>query len=56
MWDFLRELGESNVGGMEILKRRQEEGGYDSGVDSRTVGRTRTRNLAKAYAWWIAKD
>jgi nucleolar MIF4G domain-containing protein 1 len=53
MWDFLRELGESNVGGMELLKRQQDEG---FASDGKTVGKTKVQNVAKAYAWWIAKD
>lgn len=53
MWDFLREMGEANVGGIELLKRKQDEG---NSVEDKMVGRTRTRNIAKAYGWWIAKD
>jgi len=53
MWDFLRELGESNVGGMELLKRQQGDG---LGADDKIVGKTKLRNVAKAYGWWIAKD
>jgi len=52
MWDFLRELGESNVGGIELLKRQEGE----TILESKVVGKRKSKNLAKAYAWWIAKD
>jgi nucleolar MIF4G domain-containing protein 1 len=51
-WDLLRELGETNVGGAELTKN----------INDATAGfvvqdmTTRLKNIAKAYAWWIAKD
>jgi nucleolar MIF4G domain-containing protein 1 len=52
MWDFLRELGETSVGGIELLRRQEGE----TRVGDKMVGRRKMGNLAKAYAWWIAKD
>ncbi|KAJ6513111.1 hypothetical protein C8R45DRAFT_857463 [Mycena sanguinolenta] len=57
LWDFLRDLGEANVGGAEVLKNLKD--GDDSGgggFDVKSISRTRIRNVARAYAWWIAKD
>ncbi|KAL6307436.1 ARM repeat-containing protein [Sparassis latifolia] len=53
LWDFLRDLGETNVGGAEIIKNLGDE---SSGFDVKSVSTTRKTNIAKAYAWWIAKD
>ncbi|KAI0694615.1 hypothetical protein BC835DRAFT_1415230 [Cytidiella melzeri] len=53
LWDFLRDLGESNVGGLAVLKNLKDD------VASFEVGKissTRSRNVARAYAWWLAKD
>ncbi|KAF9267853.1 hypothetical protein L218DRAFT_955030 [Marasmius fiardii PR-910] len=52
LWDFLRDMGETEVGGMEVIKNLKDEDGF--GVKS--VSSSRMRNVAKAYAWWIAKD
>ncbi|TRM64275.1 hypothetical protein BD626DRAFT_400795 [Schizophyllum amplum] len=55
LWDFLRDLGETRVGGAEVVKNldvdaeEDEEGG-------KKVSPARMRNVAKLYAWWIAKD
>jgi len=53
LWDFLRELGESNVGGVELLKR-QDEPGFSS--QGKSISRCRLKNTARAYSWWVAKD
>lgn len=52
LWDFLRDLGETTVGGTEVLKNLKE----DDGFDMKNISGTRMRNVAKAYGWWIAKD
>ncbi|KAF7327646.1 MIF4G/MA4-domain-containing protein [Mycena kentingensis (nom. inval.)] len=52
LWDFLRDLGEVNVGGAEIIKNLKD----DDGFDVKSISATRIRNVAKAYGWWIAKD
>ncbi|KAF7316744.1 MIF4G/MA4-domain-containing protein [Mycena chlorophos] len=51
LWDFLRDLGEVNVGGAEIVKNLKD----DDGFDLKSVSSTRLANVAKAYGWWIAK-
>ncbi|KAI0038012.1 ARM repeat-containing protein [Auriscalpium vulgare] len=53
LWDFLRDLGETNVGGAEIIKSLKDD---DAGFAVKSVSPTRLRNVAKAYAWWVAKD
>ncbi|EIW83932.1 ARM repeat-containing protein [Coniophora puteana RWD-64-598 SS2] len=53
LWDFLRDLGETNVGGAEVIKNITDDGGA---FDGENVSPTRIRNVAKAYAWWIARD
>ncbi|KAF9525634.1 hypothetical protein CPB83DRAFT_859086 [Crepidotus variabilis] len=51
IWDFLRDLGEVNVGGAAVIKNADEEG-----FDLKSISEARSTNVAKAYAWWIAKD
>ena len=51
LWDLLREMGEHDVGGVEMLKLRGEHVSFDA----KGVSETRRRNIAKAYAWWLAK-
>jgi nucleolar MIF4G domain-containing protein 1 len=53
LWDFLRELGETNVGGLEVIKNLKDDG---DGFGSKKISSARMKNVAKAYAWWIAKD
>lgn len=53
LWDFLRDLGEVTVGGVETVKNVQDDG---TGFDLKKISNSRMRNVAKAYAWWIAKD
>ncbi|EPQ54380.1 hypothetical protein GLOTRDRAFT_130697 [Gloeophyllum trabeum ATCC 11539] len=54
LWDFLRDMGESNVGGAEVIKNTGEnEPGFSTG---KTISNAKMQNIAKAYAWWIAKD
>lgn len=52
LWDFLRDLGETNVGGTELIKNLGEDGGFDV----KNISSTRLRNVARAYGWWIAKN
>ena len=52
LWDFLRDLGESNVGGAAVIKNTKE----DVEFDVKSISKTRIQHVAKAYAWWIAKD
>ncbi|KAF8263879.1 MIF4G-domain-containing protein [Lactarius quietus] len=53
LWDFLRGIGESSVGGTEVLKNMK---GGDDGFEVKDNSSTKTNNIANAYAWWIAKD
>ncbi|KAG6813952.1 hypothetical protein H0H92_005207 [Tricholoma furcatifolium] len=52
LWDFLRDLGETSVGGAELVKNLKG----DEGFDIKNISSTRMRNVARAYGWWIAKD
>ncbi|KAF8969183.1 hypothetical protein BDZ97DRAFT_1754792 [Flammula alnicola] len=52
LWDFLRDLGEKNVGGAAVMKNIDE----DDDFDVKSISESRMRNVARAYAWWIAKD
>lgn len=52
LWDFLRDLGETTVGGAEVIKNLKENDGFDA----KNISGTRMANMAKAYGWWIAKD
>ncbi|KAK0450247.1 hypothetical protein EV421DRAFT_2008053 [Armillaria borealis] len=54
LWDFLRDLGEEEVGGAEVIKSIKESGGSQS-FDLKSISSTRLRNVARAYAWWISK-
>lgn len=56
LWDFLRDLGETNVGGAEVIKSLKDEDGLSGGFGVKSVSATRSRNVALAYAWLIAKD
>ncbi|KAG2017925.1 MIF4G/MA4 domain-containing protein [Coprinopsis cinerea AmutBmut pab1-1] len=51
LWDFLRDLGETKVGGAELVKNAT-----DDGFDVKSISRTRMNNVARCYAWWVAKD
>ncbi|KAG8970537.1 suppressor of glycerol defect [Tulasnella sp. 419] len=50
LWDLFRELGETSVGGEELVKGLKADS-----FGTKNVPRTRASNLARAYAWWIAK-
>ncbi|KAI5983325.1 hypothetical protein EDD15DRAFT_1888672 [Pisolithus albus] len=52
-WDFLRDLGETNVGGTEVIKNLKGDEGH---LEIKDISFSRMRNVAKAYGWWIAKD
>lgn len=53
MWDFLRELGEANVGGAAVIKNHQND---DERFELQSISQVRLHSVAKAYGWWIAKD
>ncbi|KAJ9475294.1 Suppressor of glycerol defect protein 1 [Pseudozyma hubeiensis] len=53
LWDFLREIGQKQVGGEKFsaaLFESEDQGGSRE-VDPRRIG-----NMARAYAWWIARE
>ncbi|GAA5927036.1 Sgd1p [Sporobolomyces koalae] len=52
LWDFLRDLGEKSVGGEELVKNMQD----DSANATHTVPDRKLNNLAKLYAWCVAKN
>ena len=54
LWDFLRDLGETTVGGAEILKSLSEDA--RAGFDVKSISPGRMRNVARAFGWWLAKD
>ncbi|CAE6441285.1 unnamed protein product [Rhizoctonia solani] len=47
LWDFLRLLGETQVGGDAISR--------DESANSDEVSNSTISNYAKAYAWWLAR-
>lgn len=55
LWDFLRALGEREVGGRTLTARKEEDNlqmDLDAGTE---IEQRRVANLARAYAWWVAK-
>ncbi|TBU26230.1 MIF4G-domain-containing protein [Dichomitus squalens] len=54
LWDFLRDMGETTIGGAEILKNLSEDD--RAGFNVKSISPTRMRNVARAFGWWIAKD
>lgn len=49
LWDFLRDIGQSEVGGEKFAAA-----GFAN--DDKQVDPRRIANLARAYAWWITHD
>ena len=41
------------MGGAEVLKNLKDNG---DGFEGKGISSTKMRNIANAYAWWIAKD
>ena len=52
LWDFLRGIGESSVGGAEVLKNMKDS---EESFEVKDTSSTKMNNIANAYAWWIAK-
>jgi len=46
-------MGEATVGGAEVIKNAK---GDNAVFDLKKITGSRIRNVAKAFAWWIAKD
>jgi len=53
LWDFLRDMGETTVGGAEVIKNLKEPRD-ELAVEG--ISKSRIQNIAGAYAWWIAGD
>ncbi|KAL1738484.1 hypothetical protein HDZ31DRAFT_50919, partial [Schizophyllum fasciatum] len=56
LWDFLRDLGETRVGGAEVVKNLGDANDDSDDEAVKKISPARMRNVAKIYAWWIAKD
>jgi len=56
MWDFLRDLGETNVGGAAVIKSAQHNNNPGLDLQPQAISQIRLHNIAKAYGWWISKD
>ncbi|KAL1724376.1 armadillo-type protein [Schizophyllum commune] len=57
LWDFLRDLGETRVGGAEVVKNLGDANDdSDDEERAKKISPARMRNVAWLYAWWIAKD
>jgi nucleolar MIF4G domain-containing protein 1 len=54
LWDFLRDLGETSVGGAEVVKNLEGNGEGEFG-NGKKITERRVRNVARLYAWLIAK-
>lgn len=52
LWDFLRGIGESSVGGAEVLKNMKDS---EESFEVKDTSSAKMNNIASAYAWWIAK-
>lgn len=52
LWDFLRDIGESKIGGLEVIKNTDE----DEMNDGRKISSQKRQNMAKAFGWWFAKE
>ncbi|SPO30267.1 related to SGD1 - essential nuclear protein, required for biogenesis of the small ribosomal subunit [Ustilago trichophora] len=55
LWDFLREIGQKEVGG-EKFAAALFTGGDEQGEAGKKVDARRIGNMARAYAWWITHD
>jgi hypothetical protein len=58
LWDFLRDLGEGDVGGAEIVRAFKESGSGAKfgGKDRERVPERKVRNWARGIGWCIAKE
>lgn len=54
MWDFLREMGETDVGGAAVVNSGGHSGTMGFGTENK-ISKTRIANLAKMCGWLIAK-
>lgn len=55
LWDYLREIGETGVGGKSVTKSSEPD--FDNEAnESEELRRVKMWNIARTYSWWIAKD
>ncbi len=52
LWDFLREIGQKEVGGEKFAAALFDDGDEEG----KKVDPRRVANLARAYAWWFTHD
>ena len=52
LWDFLREIGENEVGGITTTANL---GAGIGAVNKKVASCPKIRNIAYAYGWWVAK-
>lgn len=66
LWDFMRKLGEKNVGGQSILSRQEEDEDDENdseeddsalafGGEKGMATEQGMTNVARTYGWWMAK-
>ena len=57
LWDFLREIGQNQVGGEKFAAALFTSGDDgDSTGEGKKVDPRRVANMARAYAWWLTHD
>jgi nucleolar MIF4G domain-containing protein 1 len=54
LWDFLRDIGEKEVGGAGMIANLDTSRSFDE-ANHITGSVLRVQNVANAYAWWVAK-
>lgn len=59
LWDYLREIGEKQVGGKSVVSQREgSQGAFghdEENAVNGAVSETKLWHLSRAYGWWIAK-
>lgn len=55
LWDYLRALGEKNVGGRTIIERDGADNDWDDEDEGDEAADARAAKIARAYGWWFAK-
>ncbi|TKY90218.1 hypothetical protein EX895_000216 [Sporisorium graminicola] len=56
LWDFLREIGQKQVGGEKFAAALFSTEDDDDDEQGKRVDPRRVANMARAYAWWISHD
>ncbi|KAH8829344.1 hypothetical protein DL96DRAFT_1708486 [Flagelloscypha sp. PMI_526] len=55
LWDFMRDIGETSVGGSQVIKSQDAVDTFSVGNGDGKVSKTRMSNVARSYAWLVAK-